>query len=270
MSNLEESMLRPIVFVSVFIVMALVEATFPRKTRTQKRSKRWIANWGMIILGTLTLRACMPILAVGFAATIEEQNWGLFAFTPLPAWLEIIVAVVLLDFAIYWQHRASHSIGLLWRIHQVHHVDRDLDVTTAFRFHPLEILLSMVFKLVCVLLLGPAAVAVLIFEIMLNACAMFNHTNVKLPLSVDRILRTLIVTPDMHRVHHSVVAKETHSNFGFCLALWDRLFQSYTHAPKLGHEAMTIGLQDQQTQAPSSLLWSLALPFTAKRSQNDS
>lgn len=256
-----EGAIRLTVFASVFILMALAETMFPRKERTQKRSARWVTNWTLVILDTLALRFFVPVLAVGAAVYAEDKGWGLFSLTELPTWLEITLAILLLDMAVYAQHVASHKIPILWRIHKVHHVDRDIDVTTGARFHPIEIILSMAYKLACVVLIGPAAIAVFLFEVILNASAMFNHSNVKIPLSIDRFIRTLVVTPDTHRVHHSIIQRETDSNYGFFLSIWDRLFGTYIDQPKLGHDDVIIGLAEHQTDQPTSLFWSLLLPF---------
>lgn len=259
--GLSEGTIRLTVFASIFILMAVAEAAFPRKTRTQTRSKRWVTNWALVILDTVALRIFVPVLAVGMAIYTDEKGWGLFALTALPTWLEITLAIVLLDMAVYAQHVASHKIPILWRFHKVHHVDRDIDVTTGARFHPVEILYSMAYKLACVVIIGPAATAVFLFEVILNASAMFNHSNVKLPLGFDKIMRTLIVTPDMHRVHHSIIQEETDSNYGFFLSIWDQLFRTYIPQPREGHDGVIIGLEEHQTDAPATLLWSLLLPF---------
>ncbi len=259
--GLSEGTIRLTVFASVFIVMVAAEAAFPRKKRTQARGRRWFTNLALVVLDTAALRIVFPILAIGMAAYANEQGWGLLAIINLPVWLEITIAILLLDFAIYGQHVASHKIPIFWRIHKVHHADRDIDVTTGARFHPIEIVLSMAYKLLCVVVIGPAATAVFMFEVILNASAMFNHSNVKLPLALDRWVRVIIVTPDMHRVHHSVIRHETDSNYGFFLSAWDRFFKTYTSQPERGHDEVTIGLSEHQTEQPSSLLWSLFLPF---------
>jgi len=256
-----ENPLRLSVFLGVLIALMILEALFPRKARTQTRRRRWTTNIGIIIADTLAVRLLIPVLAVGVAAFASAKGWGLFNMISAPFWLEVILAFVLLDMLIYAQHVASHKIPILWRIHKVHHVDRDIDVTTAIRFHPLEIILSMGYKFLCILMLGPAVVAVIIFEIVLNASAMFNHANLRLPLRVDRVLRRIIVTPDMHRVHHSTLQQETDSNYGFNLSLWDRLFRTYTDQPSLGHDNMHIGLEPHQTAQPTQFWWSLFLPF---------
>ena len=259
-----EGIIRFCVFASIFAIMALSEVFLPRKARTQTRRRRWLTNWSLVIIDTLALRIIFPVLVVGMAAYAETRGWGLLNTLTLPLWLEIAIAILLLDMAVYAQHVASHKIPVLWKFHKVHHADRDIDVTTGARFHPVEIVLSMAYKLICVLLLGPAAVAVFLFEVILNAAAMFNHSNVKLPLVLDRYMRAAIVTPDMHRVHHSIIRRETDSNYGFFLSVWDRLFRTYIDQPKFGHDGVTIGLEEHQSHQPSSLVWSLLLPFKAK------
>ena len=202
-----------------------------------------------------------PLIAVGAAMLAEIHGIGLLHFVVWPVWLEIALAVIVLDFAIWLQHVASHRIPMLWRLHRMHHADVDIDVTTALRFHPIEIGLSMLYKVVWVFLLGPSTLAVMLFEIVLNGCAMFNHANVALPERLDRILRPLAVTPDMHRIHHSVIEREHHSNFGFNLSIWDRAFGTYTVEPTNGHAGMRIGLPAYQSDAPTRLGWNLWLPF---------
>ena len=256
-----EGTVRLCVFASVFVIMACAETLMPRKQRTQPRGLRWFTNWSLVIVDSIVLRIVFPILAVGVAAYAGEQGWGVLNLVALPFWLEVILVVVLLDLAVWAQHVATHKIPILWRVHKVHHVDRDIDVTTGIRFHPVEIILSMAYKLVVVIALGPAALAVVLFEVVLNASAMFNHANFRLPLAVDRVLRTVIVTPDMHRVHHSVIHRETDSNYGFFFSVWDRIFGTYIAQPYHGHNGIVIGLDEHQDESPSSLLWSLILPF---------
>ncbi len=256
-----EPLIRMSVFGGVLAVMAISEAMLPRKDRTQARAGRWFTNLGLVVIDTLTLRLLFPVLAVGMAEVATANGWGLMSWTDWPFWLEVAIAAILLDMAIYWQHVASHKFPILWRLHQVHHADRDIDATTGIRFHPVEIVLSMLYKFVVIIALGTPALGVFIFEVLLNGSAMFNHANVKLPLWLDRILRSLIVTPDMHRVHHSVVHRETDSNYGFNLSVWDRLFGTYIDQPRDGHDAMTIGLNEYQDDNPSRLDWSLLLPF---------
>lgn len=256
-----EASLRFAVFISILLLMMSAETLFPRKQRVLSRAHRWSSNLLIIIIDGLFVRLLFPIVAVGVAVISAERDWGLFNIVDLPVWLEITLTILILDMLIYWQHVASHHIPLLWAFHKVHHADRDIDVTTGSRFHPLEISMSMAYKMLLVLLLGAPVLAVIIFEIILNGCAMFNHSNVKLPLSVDRVLRKFIVTPDMHRVHHSSIVSETNSNYGFSLSLWDMLFRSYTAQPSKGHDGMVIGLDEYQDKGPESLTWSLLLPF---------
>jgi sterol desaturase/sphingolipid hydroxylase (fatty acid hydroxylase superfamily) len=242
-----EPLIRIVFFLGVLIVMALWEAASPRRRREIPRVIRWTNNIGVVLLDSFLVRLTFPIVAVGLALLAEERGWGLFNVFEAPAWLAIVVSVAALDLAIYLQHVMFHAVPALWRLHRMHHADLEIDVTTGLRFHPVEILLSMGIKLAVVAVLGPPAVAVLIFEVLLNATAMFNHSNVKLPEKVDRILRFLVVTPDMHRVHHSIHPAETNSNFGFNLPWWDRLLGTYTPQPRDGHEGMTIGIEQFRT-----------------------
>lgn len=255
---------RLIVFIGVLVTMSLLEALFPKRARTQKRSNRWLTNGIIIIINAMVLRLITPISAIYAADFALDNHWGLLANSPipLPFWLECILGFILLDLAIYLQHVASHKFNVLWRIHKVHHADRDIDASTGIRFHPIEVALSMLYKCIVILILGPLTVAVFIFEITLNASAIFNHANIRLPKFLDKTLRTLIVTPDTHRVHHSVIARETNSNYGFFLITWDKLFKTYTAQPQKGHLAMTIGLSEYQTQQPSSVVWALRAPFS--------
>jgi sterol desaturase/sphingolipid hydroxylase (fatty acid hydroxylase superfamily) len=222
---------------------------------------RWPSNLGIVALNTLVLRLTIPVAAVGLATLGEQRGWGLLNTTSLPEGVRIVVAVVLLDLAIYLQHVMFHAVPALWRLHRMHHADLDFDVTTGARFHPIEILLSMGLKLGVVVALGTPAVAVLIFEVLLNATSMFNHGNVGLPTSIERVLRWIVVTPEMHRVHHSVVPNETNSNFGFNLPWWDRLFGTYRAQPEAGHVRMTIGLDSFRDSAELRLDRMLLQPF---------
>ena len=246
--------------------MALLEVLAPKRRLRVGRQGRWATHLGFAVVNGLVLRvmalSAVPIAAMSVAVFAETSGIGLFSIIELPIWLEIGLALLLLDFAIYGQHWASHRFALLWRLHQVHHADLDIDVTTAVRFHPIEIGLSMLYKVLLVLLFGIDPLAVLLFEILLNGCALFNHSNVALPLWLDRVLRLVIVTPDMHRVHHSVTPQETHSNYGFNLAIWDRLFGTYVAEPEAGHDKMKIGLPAYyEGDDPVRLRWSLWLPF---------
>ncbi|WP_417522935.1 sterol desaturase family protein [Marinovum sp.] len=258
-----EALIRLGVFAALFLLLAGLEAIAPRRVRRQPRTRRWLTNWGISLANVLILRALalgLPLLAVGAALDAEAQGWGLFNLTGWPLWLEMILAVLIFDFAIWLQHLVTHKVPLLWRLHRVHHADVEFDVTTAIRFHPVEIALSMLLKIGLVYLIGPAAWAVVIFEVLLNGTAMFNHSNLRLPLGLDALLRRVLVTPDMHRVHHSVQRHEHDSNYGFSLSLWDHIFRTYRAQPEEGHDGMTIGLEWQDAR-PTRLGWSLWLPF---------
>jgi len=230
-------------FLGILVVMAGWEALAPRRPRSLSRWLRWPSNLGIVVLNTVVLRLAIPVTAVGVAALGEHNGWGVLNLVALPGWMRIVAAVLVLDVAIYFQHAAFHAVPALWRLHRMHHADVDFDVTTGARFHPIEILLSMGLKLAVVAALGAPPIAVLVFEVALNATAMFNHGNVGLPAWLDRMLRWIVVTPDMHRVHHSVVPRETNSNFGFNLPWWDRLFGTYCAEPTGGQAGMTIGLE---------------------------
>ena len=250
------------VFIAVFMVMGLWEWLSPRRPLTVEKPLRWVNNLGLLVINSLMLRLLFPAAAVGLAYSAAELQWGLFNLVELPYWLEVVAAVLLLDLAIYLQHLLMHRVPLLWRLHRVHHADLDIDLTTGSRFHSIEILLSMLFKWGVILLLGPALFAVLVFEILLNGMALFNHANVRLPGLADRVLRRLFVTPDMHRVHHSTRVAETNSNYGFNLSIWDRVFGTYIEQPQLGHIGMTIGLDEfRDSRQVDRLPGMLALPF---------
>jgi sterol desaturase/sphingolipid hydroxylase (fatty acid hydroxylase superfamily) len=253
-----EPVLRLGFFLGAFLTMALWEALAPKRPQAIGRLRRWPNNLGLVVIDTLIVRLLFPLAGVGMAFLATSRGWGLFNILPLPAWLAIPAAVLLLDLTIYGQHVAFHAVPLLWRLHRMHHADLEFDVTTGLRFHPGEILLSMLIKLAAVAVLGAPPVAVLIFEILLNATSLFNHGNVRLALGLDRILRLIVVTPDMHRVHHSIDRRETDSNFGFNVPWWDRLFGTYRAQPALGHERMTIGIpvfRDQRELRLDRMLW---------------
>ena len=262
-----EPAIRLICFFGVLLVMALFEIAAPRRELVLAKYKRWFTNLALVAIDTVALRVLFPILAVGMAEIASARGWGLFAVTDLPLWFEVTAAVILLDLAIYGQHVASHKVPILWRVHKVHHADRDIDVTTGLRFHPVEICLSMLYKFVVIVALGAPAFAVFLFEVLLNGTAMFNHSNVKLPKLLDRLVRLAVVTPDMHRVHHSIIRREHDTNYGFNLSIWDRMFGTYIDQPSKGHEGMTIGLAPYQTEKPARLDWALALPFMASRGE---
>jgi sterol desaturase/sphingolipid hydroxylase (fatty acid hydroxylase superfamily) len=258
-----ELMWRGGVFLLLFAFFAGLEVFAPRRSRALPRGSRWPTNLAMTVLNTLALRALailLPLLAIGAAVDAESNGWGLLNRTGWPTWIEVLLAILALDLAIWAQHLVTHKVPLFWRFHRVHHADRDMDVTTGFRFHPVEILASMLLKVGLVYLLGPSALAVLVFEVILSGTSLFNHANLALPDWFDRPLRLILVTPDMHRVHHSVHHAEHNSNYGFALSVWDRIFRTYVAEPKAGHDAMTVGLE-WQDERPARLGWVLWLPF---------
>ncbi|MGV6801527.1 MAG: sterol desaturase family protein [bacterium] len=256
-----EPTIRMTVFIGVLLMMAVLETVFPRKKRVQPRAGRWFTNLALVVIDSISLRVILPIIALTTAQIAARNGWGLFNVIDLPAWVEILLAMIILDMMIYWQHVASHHIPLLWAMHKVHHADRDIDVTTGLRFHPIEIILSMLYKMTIVVVLGPSVIAVLLFELLLNGCAMFNHANFRLPRAVDKAVRLILVTPDVHRIHHSTIVRETNSNYGFSVTWWDRLFGTFIEQPEKGHDDMMIGLEEYQTEKPSNLLWALTVPF---------
>ncbi len=257
-----EATIRLAAFFGILALIAAWEAAAPRRARLHSRAVRWTANLGLVVVNTLLLRLLFPFAAVAFAALAAQRGWGLLNNLALPQWLALVLAVVALDFAIWLQHVMFHAVPALWRLHRVHHADPDFDVTTGARFHPIEIILSMLIKFSVIAVLGAPAAAVLVFEVLLNATAMFNHGNLKLPGGVDAGLRLLLVTPDMHRVHHSMDVAEANSNFGFNLSLWDRLFGTYRAAARLPQERMAIGVQGLSGDPRCvSLTGMLALPF---------
>ena len=257
-----EPLVRLICFFGIFAGVGLVEVFAPRRALTVSKRRRWTTNLGLVVVNGLAVRLLVPILAVGLATKATAEGWGVLNIVDWPVWLEIVLAVIILDAVIYLQHVMVHAVPLFWRLHMVHHADLDFDVTTGARFHTVEIFLSMGIKLATVLFLGPAAVAVIIFEVLLNATAMFNHGNIALPVGLDRVLRLFVVTPDMHRVHHSIVPSETNSNFGFNLPWWDWIFGTYRAQPRGGHRSMTIGLSIYRDPDHIGLLSALALPVT--------
>jgi len=248
-------------FVAIFAAMAAWEVRSPRRDPELDRPTRWPVNLGLLVIDGLLVRLLIPTAAVGVALLGEARGWGLLNALDLPGWLAFVIALIVLDLAIYLQHALFHAVPALWRLHRVHHTDMDFDLTTAVRFHPVEILLSMVIKMGVVSALGAPALAVVAFEILLNGMAMFNHGNVYLPWEWDRRLRRVVVTPDMHRVHHSVHMRETNSNFGFNLSVWDRLFGTYRDQPADGHTGMTIGLDRYRNPAELGLGGLLLQPF---------
>jgi sterol desaturase/sphingolipid hydroxylase (fatty acid hydroxylase superfamily) len=268
-----DGLIRLAVFAGVFLLMAAIERILPKRRLSVSKARRWLTNLGIASVDTLVLRVmaalAVPVAAVAAAFFAKDHQLGLLNQVDWPYWLRLLIALLVLDLAIWAQHLASHKVPLFWRLHQVHHADRDIDVTTAVRFHPIEIALSMLWKIAVVVPLGASPFAVFLFEVILNACAMFNHANIALPAGLDGTLRLLIVTPDMHRVHHSVLRDEHDRNYGFNLSVWDRLFGTYVAQPKAGHQGMTIGLPPYQSEAPTELGWSLWLPFRSQKSRGD-
>jgi len=256
-----EGLERLSIFVAVLVIMIAWENVAPRRQLLHSRVKRWSANFSLSILSMVLMRLTIASTAIVAATYATSHNWGLLNLIDLPAWLVLLLSLVLLDLAIYGQHRASHQWPWLWRLHKVHHTDLDFDVTTAIRFHPIEIMLSMCYKAICILIIGVNPIAVIVFEIILSSCAIFNHSNVKIPLVIDKGLRLIIVTPDMHRVHHSIIQTETDSNYGFSISVWDRLFGSYIDQPELGHNKMRIGLAQYRHIDDVNVQQLLLMPF---------
>lgn len=248
-----EPTIRLIFFFGIFAVMAIWELKAPRRALTVSKVVRWSNNLGLVFLNSFILRFLFPAAAAGVAVFASENGWGLLNYYHLPFVLTTVLSIIAMDFIIYLQHVLVHAIPALWRLHRVHHADLDFDVTTGSRFHTVEIILSMLIKFATIIVLGPPVVAVIIFEVVLNGMAMFNHSNVKLPLNIDNMLRQFVVTPDMHRVHHSVEDNETNSNFGFNLSVWDRVFGTYIDQPREGHENMTIGIHTYRD--PKQVSW---------------
>lgn len=261
----DEMIIRIAVFCGLFGSLAFLEVFVPRRPLTGKKSRRWLTNWAIVLIDSFLVRLLFKTAAVGGAIWAGENGIGLFNWVEVPYWLAFIVSFVALDFSVWLWHVAAHKVPVLWLVHRMHHADIDIDVSTALRFHPIEIVLSMALKYATVIALGAPAEAVLVFEIVLNGGAMFNHSNFKLPLTIDRWLRLVIVTPDMHRVHHSVERHEHDSNYGFNLSLWDRLFFTYTDQPEKGHDQMKIGLKQWQDERPTFLGWTLMIPFDDQR-----
>lgn len=257
----QEPIVRMGAFAGVFTAMMLWEILAPRRVPGVSKGYRWANNLGIVALDALLLRLLFPAAAVGVALFAETRDWGLLPLLDWPFWLKVMLAVILLDFAIWAQHVLFHAVPTLWRLHRMHHTDLDFDVTTGLRFHPIEILLSMLIKAAVIVLLGAPAVAVLLFEVLLNATSLFNHGNVRLPRTLDRVLRWVVVTPDMHRVHHSWHPDETNANFGFNLPWWDRLMGTYRDQPRDGHEGMTIGINLFRDRADLRLDRLLIQPF---------
>jgi len=258
-----QATIRLVPFFLVLVGMAVWETVAPRRERQLTRLARWPHNIGIVVINTLLVRVLFPGAAVGMAFYVESRGWGLLSDLAISHWILVPLCVAILDFAIYLQHVMFHAVPLLWRIHRMHHADLDFDVTTGARFHPVEIILSMLIKFAVIIALAPPAIAVLAFEVILNATAMFNHSNVRIAAGIDRVLRWFVVTPDMHRVHHSIEDDETNSNFGFNLPWWDRLFGTYRDQPRAGHEGMTIGIRGfSDSRVCDRLIGMLMMPFS--------
>jgi len=257
-----EVVIRLAFFLGIFALIGWWEVVAPRRVLTVSKARRWVSNLGLVAINTVLLRLVFPLAAAGFAAFAVTNGWGLLNYFPAPYWLAVLIGVIAMDFVIWLQHVMFHAVPALWRLHRVHHADLDFDLTTGARFHPIEIMLSMLIKFAAIIVVGAPVLAIVIFEVLLNATAMFNHGNVRLPLAFDRVLRWFVVTPDMHRIHHSVEDDETNSNFGFNLAWWDRLFGTYHAQPRAGHEAMTIGIHGHRDwREVARLNGMLMLPF---------
>lgn len=256
-----ENIIRLSVFFGLLLLLMAAEALWPRKQRRLGRWQRWSNNLLLTFSNTLILRIVVPLTGVALAVYAADTGIGLFNWLALPSWIAVLLAILILDMLIYWQHVAFHKIPMLWRLHRVHHTDTDIDVTTGARFHTVEIILSMFIKVAAILLLGAPALAVVLFEVILNAMAMFNHANLRLPLTLDAKLRQIIVTPDFHRVHHSIHRDECNANYGFNLSVWDRLFNSYVAQPKDGHDDMMIGQKTFRDQRSVGLHWLLIQPW---------
>ncbi|MDA8812029.1 sterol desaturase family protein [Amylibacter sp.] len=260
---MSDTILRLTFFLSILIILIMAEILLPKKKRIHNRKDRWITNGLITLINTASvniLHIAIPLIAIVAAVDVSNGKMGLFNIINFPIWIEIILTVIILDLIIWGQHFLSHKIPFVWRFHRMHHTDRDLDVTTAVRFHPFEIIFSMFIKITAIYILGASAIAVIIFEIMLNGMAMFNHANLRIPLRIENILRKFIVTPDLHRIHHSIYIDEHNKNFGFSLSIWDKIFKCYLDQPRDGHKDMKLGLK-WQNDKPTKLGWSLWIPF---------
>ena len=260
---MSDTILRLTFFLSILIILIMAEILLPKKKRIHNRKDRWITNGLITLINTASVNIvhiAIPLIAIVAAVDVSNGKMGLFNIINFPIWIEIILTVIILDFIIWGQHLLSHKIPFVWRFHRMHHTDRDLDVTTAVRFHPFEIIFSMFIKITAIYILGASAIAVIIFEIMLNGMAMFNHANLRIPFRIENILRKFIVTPDLHRIHHSIYIDEHNKNFGFSLSIWDKVFKCYLDQPRDGHKDMKLGLK-WQNDKPTKLGWSLWIPF---------
>jgi len=259
-----ESIIRLSSFLGLFALFAVWEIYSPRRELLNLRRFRWFSNFGLVIISSILIRFIVPTAAVGVALHAETNQLGFLNYFEMPYLAHLVIAFILMDLSIYFQHVMFHALPMFWRFHRVHHSDLDCDVTTGLRFHPGEILISIVFKFVVIISIGAPVLAVVIFEIILNAASMFTHSNIKIPLALERVTRWFFVTPDMHRTHHSVFQNETNSNFGFFISIWDRIFGTYTQTPKDGHKNMQIGLSNFREAKWQNLRWLVYLPFVTK------
>lgn len=263
-----ENTIRLSFFLSTLLIMGLWEIIAPKRALTVSKAIRWSNNLGLVFFNSFMMRLILPVTAVGLATFTANQGWGILNYYTIPLTLSVIISVIAMDFIIYLQHVLVHAVPVLWRLHRVHHADLDYDVTTGARFHTLEIFLSMLIKFATIAVLGPPVVAVIIFEVILNAMAMFNHANIGLPKTLDKALRWFVVTPDMHRIHHSIEEDETNSNFGFSISWWDRLFGTYKDQPRYGHIKMKIGIQNfTDVKQTNWITGMLAIPFVGNNSR---
>jgi sterol desaturase/sphingolipid hydroxylase (fatty acid hydroxylase superfamily) len=260
----KEVMIRLGFFLGIFAVLAFFETRAPRRVLTAARKSRWFNNLALVSIDSALVRLVFPVFPLGLSLIARDHQWGLMNQFNLSPWLAVPAGIVILDFFLYLQHVMFHFVPTLWRLHMVHHSDMDFDLTTGVRFHPVEMILSMGIKLSVVRLFGLPVLGVLLFEIILNGMAMFSHSNIRLPLAMDRSLRLVIVTPDMHRVHHSVIIRERNSNFGFNISVWDRLMGTYRGQPGKGHEGIIIGTANLRDLRQLSLLKLLTLPFSGQ------
>lgn len=262
-----EMMIRLFFFMGMLLIVGIWELIAPRRPLLFSRAVRWYSNLGLVLINSFVLRLLFPILATGLAILAQERSWGLFNNIQISNEFEVILSLLMMDCVIYLQHAMFHAIPLMWRFHRMHHADLDLDVTSGIRFHPIEIILSMWIKFAVILLVGPSIITVILFEVILNVTAMFNHGNIYIPVKLDRVLRWFVVTPDMHRVHHSVIAKETNTNFGFNFPWWDHIFGTYCDQPIKGHHDMTIGLRQFRCPANLHLHKLLTQPFVTLKKE---
>lgn len=259
-----ESYIRLGSFLGIFALLTAWEISSPKRELLQLRRFRWFGNIGLIVISSVLIRFLIPTAAVGVALHVEQDQVGFLNHYDMPFFVQFFIAFVLMDLAIYFQHVIFHALPMFWRFHRVHHSDLDCDITTGIRFHPFEMIISILFKFLVIISIGAPVLAVVVFEVVLNAASMFTHSNIKIPQSIERMVRLILVTPDMHRIHHSINENETNSNFGFFISTWDRIFGTYIKEPALGHENMQIGLQGFREPKWQNLRWLIYLPFVSR------